>query len=315
MSDSEHSSLSSGTKLNQTYKIIELLEERADCSIYSAFDEARDKEVWVKILDTMHDISLREEFQLEAKVLGRIRHPNVIKIYDFGIAESGQIYMVLESLKGKRLSKLVNELGAMDFPRALPIFAQLCDGLYSAHKLGIIHRELKPSCVFLSAETEGNQFVKITDFHRAVMLESETEGFRAEVLAAGIIPDQEPCYLSPEHILAQATSQQSDIYCLGLLIFEVLTGSPAFTGKQVKTLMREHEFFEPDKLSERRPDIEFPHGLQELLSRALEKYPHHRYKTIDEFKNALVFQIGAESAEKLDSLMNQARAFLFRFLN
>ena len=314
MSDIDNQPLSPGTLLNQAYEVIALLEQDANTSIYCAADLTADREVWLYMLDTMHDISLRERFQLEAKVLGRLKHPNIIRLFNFEMAESGQTYMVLESLKGKRLSTLLAEAKQLSFDRALPIFVQLCDALRACHKVGILHRALKPHSVFLCEHNNNKEFVRIIDFANAKAADAGSDHFASSVLAPGIVPDNEPCYLSPEHILARPTTPQTDVYCLGLLILETLTGRPAYTGKQVKRLLREHEFLEPGTLAKLRPDLSFPSGLQDVVSRALQKEAAYRFQSVDELKNALLFIVGAESAEKLDTLLEQARSYLFGFL-
>ena len=217
-------------------------------------------------------------FNREASNASRINHPNVAAIYDFGETEDGTLYLAMEYVEGRTLTAILREGGPLVPVRAAELAGQIADGLHAAHHLGIVHRDLKPDNVLVTTRHDGRELVKIVDFGIAKTTQSGDQTVTSLGVAIGT-----PEYMSPEQIAGEALDARTDLYSLGLVLFNMLTGvlpHPALTSKQslVQRLTAK-----PLTLSEVKPSIPWPPRVQKALDRALAPEPDDRYTNVLDF--------------------------------
>lgn len=311
MDESFHTEiLTVGAVLNQQFEILGPVEFKPPAALYAACDLLTGKNVLVKVLLPRYllDAACIAQFQNEARALGRIHHPNVVSLLQFELMPSGEPYMVLDNLKGKRLSDILAQENPISIQRALPIFAQICDGIQAAHQENIVHRELNPSSILLVKMAGSDDFVKIMDFPSARLLQ-KTSADNMLVPIPHVLSADEPCYFSPEHLHLDAVDIRADIFGMGSLIYACLLGAAPFSAGQIRNSLKEHEFLLPKRFADLRPDLSLPQGLEAVVRKALERYPDDRFQSMEELKNALLFTTGSDSISKLGSLFDKARMF------
>jgi hypothetical protein len=214
--------------------------------------------------------TLEERFLREAATCAKLRHPNTVTVHDYGAQEDGTFYMVMEFVEGRTLAQEIRTRGPVEPVRAVRIVMEILRSLQEAHSAGIVHRDLKPSNVMLVDTTEGES-VKVLDFGIAKVLEeAETDHITADSHFMG-----SPGYMSPEQIARKPVDGRADLYAIGVVLFEMLTGKPPFKGKTpVQTLMA-HLKEEPPPLAKLCP-YPLPESLVRLVLRCLAKEPAER---------------------------------------
>ncbi len=236
-------------------------------TVYRARHELLAREVAVKFLspELAANPTHRTRFLREARAANRIQHEHVIEITDYGETDDGQVYLVMEFLSGRPLEQLVRR-GRLPVARAINITLQICRALSRAHELGIIHRDLKPDNVYLVDRSDGADFVKILDFGLAHM--------RGELrlTATGAVFGT-PEYIAPEQIRADSVGPATDLYSLGIMLYEMLTGDVPFVGT-VQQVLAKHMSEIPPRLHDVRPDA--PGPLSDLVARLVAKQPEQR---------------------------------------
>lgn len=221
-------------KLPRTYEFIGEIGSGGMGVIYKAWHSSLKKNVAIKILHQVNQQTVMR-FQREAQAASTLRHDNVIAVLDFGATDEGQPYMVMDFVEGKPLSDLINQRGALPVDSALNIFKQICSGIGHAHGKGVVHRDLKPSNVMLSDPDKWNPHVHIVDFGIAKVLgPEETEA--GKLTQTGDVFGS-PLYMSPEQCFGKKVDFRSDIYSIGCIMFEVLTGKPPFMGETIMDTM------------------------------------------------------------------------------
>lgn len=243
-------------------------------------DERRQIDVAVKVLGWNFSNQEVIRFQQEAQALAQLRHPNIVNIIHFGHSDDDSLFIVMELLQGNTLDKVI-DCGELQFEEALNAFIQICDGLAHAHGKGILHRDIKPSNLFLERKPNGSITVTITDFGLAKLL---TEDQRLTKTGIGL---GSPPYMSPEQIDGKMVDDRADIYGLGCVMFEVLTGRRPFIGPSVQSILLQHTNSEPPLLREQFPDKNFPEEIDEIVSKCLKKNPDQRYETVLDLRNDL----------------------------
>ncbi len=221
------------------------------------------------------DEAAMARFEHEVQLSATLTHWNTVRIFDYGRTDHGDFYCVMELLEGLTLADLLRDRHTLSLKESLEIIEQICDGLQEAHGKGMVHRDLKPANIFL-AETAGRaQVVKILDF--GVATSKSSVDIPGEVKLIGT-----PIYMSPEQIRGETTSQTSDIYAIGCLLFECLTGAAPFREKMVRDVLDSHLQRQPPV--ERLPET--PSDLRSVVARCLEKDPSRRYATVGELRSA-----------------------------
>lgn len=226
------------------------------------------------LLPTDSATSLRR-FQNEAKAASLLDHPNIVKLHDFGLLEDGQSYLVMEFVEGKTLHEQIKANGRLEIEEALEIVIQVCMAIEYAHENGVIHRDIKPGNIILATQNE--PAVKILDFGIAKLLQDQEE--QHSITQTGDIFGS-PVYMSPEQCTGQKVDHRTDIYSLGCVLYETLTGNPPHLGQSAPSTMMLHQTKKPMRLSERSPDRKFPEALEKIVDKMLQKDPADRYQNL-----------------------------------
>ncbi|MBX9695053.1 MAG: protein kinase [Cyanobacteria bacterium] len=268
-----------GAELARRYEFISLIGSGGMGVIYKARQLLLEKVVAIKMLNaTTHNADLAvTRFQQEAKAASNLDHPGIIKVYDFGLSEHEQVFMVMEFIEGRTLADVIEKEGPFSIDAALPIFIDICDAVSHAHKHGILHRDIKPSNIML---VNGTNQVKIVDFGIAKIQDKQAITQTGEIFGS-------PPYMSPEQCLGQRVDHRSDIYSIGCVMYEALTGRPPFEGESMMKTIFMHLSEKPDLLSKRRPDLSFSPQIQQIISSTLEKKPDDRYQNVERIKTDL----------------------------
>lgn len=219
----------------------------------------------------------------EAIATSKIEHDNIVNVINLDQTPEGDLYIIMELLKGEPLSNIIQKEGRLHPKRVIEIAIQVCKALEAAHKLGIVHRDLKPENIFI-IDKEGKEFVKILDFGISLLKSKETEAVR--LTKTGQILGT-PLYMSPEQAQGRTDiDHKTDIYSLGIIIYEMLTGSPPFTGDNYFQLLWQHVNAEPPPLGTK--GIEVPNLLEKAVMKAIEKNKEDRFSSMEEFREALL---------------------------
>ncbi len=268
-----------GTMLADKYQIEHLLGSGGMCEVYRARHSGIGKEVAVKILkpELAADPKIAERFEQEARASSRVRHPNAINVTDYGIAKNKTPYLVMELIEGHTVRELLREFGPFPVPRVVHILGQVCGALEAAHSVGVIHRDIKPDNIIIS-EYDGRDWVEVVDFGVAKIQEDFNR--RSALTGANFIIGT-PRYMSPEQCEEQPVDARSDIYSLGIVVYEMLAGQAPFDGGSSTRLLMAHVAEPPPPLRQKRPDIS--PEIESIVMRALEKNPDRRPQSAMEF--------------------------------
>ena len=273
----------SGQIIDGKFTVLGMLGEGGRGQVYRAQQHSMDREVALKLLHKSASDSpdAVRRFLREAKNASKLNHPNIITLFDFGQTPEGQLYLVMEVLEGKTLSQLMFTDRHFTAQRTINILCQICDALQHAHSMGVIHRDIKPDNVFvLKGAGQAGEFVKVVDFGIAKFQELEEN---ETVTKAGIICGT-PAYMSPEQITGKKLDGRSDLYAVGIVLYEMLCGElPFVEDSHVQQLMAQVQA-EPKWLRETNPDVEIPAALERLVMQLLSKSPDHRPKSAAETK-------------------------------
>ncbi len=257
-----------GTTLGGRYQLENVLGEGGMATVYRARHTLIDRPCAVKILNPAlaRDKVVRERFRREAKSAKKIAHPNVIDIFDEGDTDDGTSFMVMELLDGEPLDAIVSR-GPIPLPRALPIMIQVARGIARAHDLEVIHRDLKPENIFIARRDDGSDLVKLLDFGIARSAQDSRLTGVGEVFGT-------PQYLAPERITSIDAGGSQDLYALGVIFFEMITGTLPLEANDIPSFLLKHLKATPPKISER--GIQVPKELEDLVDSLMAKDPKQR---------------------------------------
>ncbi len=267
------------------YRLDATVARSAMATLYRATDLRDGRQVAIKIphAEMEADPVLVERFRREQEIGQELDHPGVVKTYDG--EERSRLYMVIEWVEGRLLRTILNQERKLPIERATHLALQICDALDTMHKHGVVHRDLKPENIMVDNEDR----IKLIDFGIAMKEDARRLTF-VDMSATLGTPD----YISPEQVKGQRGDQRSDIYSLGIMFYEMLTGEPPFTGPNPLAVMNERLLNDPEPARKRRPEIS--PELNEILNRALERDPRRRYQTAGEMAWELEHQeqVGVE---------------------
>lgn len=271
--------LKAGQIVAEKYKVIGELGRGGMGVVYRVEQLTLGRMLAMKTLNTQEvsDITWRR-FQLEAKAAALLDHPNLITVHDCGLINNEIPFFIMDYIEGTTLSNLIKDKGALSFEECLTIFIQVCFGLAYAHAVGVIHRDLKPSNIMLvppQADSNGLS-VKVVDFGIAKLTAEEIQPTQALTRTGEIFGS--PLYMSPEQCLGKPVDHRSDIYSLGCVLFEALTGVPPFMGSTALSTMMQHQSNDAPSLKEATLGKEFPESIEKILRLMLEKNPESRYQ-------------------------------------
>ncbi len=266
------------------YKIERLLGEGGMAKVYLSTHLEIEKPVVIKVMHQSlpkkeRDTGLKRFLQ-EIKVSAQLNHPNLVSVFDGGEIE-GRPYLVMEYIKGQALRDYLNDVGSASTKESINIMSQALSGLQQAHERGIIHRDLKPENIMLREESDRPDWVKVVDFGIAHLKKSSAK-LTATGIAIGTVD-----YMSPEYLGDKPIDQRSDIYALGIILFELLTGRCPFEADSAEAVMVKHLYTSPMPPSYFRKDLEPGCTLDQIVEKALQKDPAQRYQSAQEMRQAL----------------------------
>src|SRR5712691_4235826 len=286
-----------GQTLAEKYLVEQLIKRGGMGSVYRGKHVMMDKTVAIKVLrpSLAGDDDVVARFSREAKAASRISHPHAVSVTDFGDAENGVVFLVLEYLDGQALKEVIRNEGQMPLGRAVEIVRQVSGALDAAHKQGVVHRDLKSDNIMLS-QTNGGDWAKVLDFGIAKIQQAEGAG-DIEITAANLVIGT-PQYMSPEQCSQSGPiDARSDIYSLGIIIYEMLAGRVPFTGESPTIIMMKQVQDPPPSILEARPELA-PAAAQ-VISKALAKQQADRFQSAGELSTALTDAASASESSQL----------------
>ena len=276
-----------GTLIAGRYEILEHIATGGMASVFKTWDHRVERMVAMKVLRSLDKNDLRavERFRREARAAAALTHPNAVTIYDF-VEEMGQYFLVMEYIHGPTLKQLIAQRRQLQAREVLEIAAQVCAVLQVAHAQGFIHRDIKPQNIMLARTTAavgtgiggGSVLVKLTDF--GIVRVVEDQGLTNSGIVLGTAD-----YLSPEQARGEKLTASSDLYSLGVVMFEMLAGRPPFIGPTAVSIAMQHASVAPPPL--RQFNVTVPPAVEQIVQRALEKEPENRYSSATEMQQAL----------------------------
>ena len=278
-----------GKILGERFLVQERLGQGASGMIYRAEHVTLRRKVAIKVLhhELVRDDLALERFRREATTVADIDNDHIVEIHDFGRTPDGRLYLAMELLEGETLDAVLEREGKLPIERVVDVMTQVGDALIEAHAIGYIHRDIRPRNLFLQARRGNPNFVKILDFGLAKAVESE--GQAASTSLGMTFGD--PRYMSPEQARGDAIDRRADVYQLGCVAYEMLTGEPPFVGGRVFDVLARHVNEAPEPVSRRRPDV--PAWLEAAVMTMLAKQPDDRFATLSRMVEAL--RLGAAS--------------------
>ena len=279
-----------GSTLAGKYRIEELLNEGGMGSVYRGTHTLMDKTVAIKVLrpSLAADEKIVARFSREARAASRISHPNALSVTDFGEDENGTVFLVMEYLSGKTLKQVIRDEGPLPLQRIVEITRQVGDALAAAHAQGVVHRDLKSDNIMLLDTTVGD-YAKVLDFGIAKINEPDGKfdgGLTAPNLVIGT-----PQYMSPEQCAQDAEiDSRSDIYSLGVILYEMLVGHVPFSGESATIVMMKHLQEPVPSVLEERTDV--PPPIARVVARAMAKVPGNRYQNVADLIEDLTIASG-----------------------
>ncbi len=277
-----------GRVIEGNYTLKAELGEGGMGTVYLADQASMGREVAVKVLrrELTTNKLATTRFLREARAASKLSHPNTITVYDSGQTSDGLLYIVMEKLQGRPLDEILEEEGPLGAHRAVHILAQVCDSLAEAHANGILHRDLKPENIFIEPKMGNPEHVKVLDFGIAKMADDGN----MQATATGMICGT-PSYMSPEQAMGKKIDPRSDIYALGIILYECLTGERPFDGESPMEVMLKH-LNEPPPALPPSVDAVTPPALTDLMARMLSKFPDERPGSCLDLKEDLLEAIG-----------------------
>src|SRR5215470_13505417 len=275
-----------GRIVNDRYRIVETIGQGGMGRVYKAMQSPLDRTVALKILAAGHDRdpNFYKRFFLEASVTAKLTHPNTITLYDYGRTEDGIFFIAMEYLDGRTLSQAMQQDGALAQERVIHVAQQICRSLREAHALGIVHRDLKPANVMLLRQPDDHEFVKVLDFGLVKFFQGENQ--EGEITNVGTFMGS-PHYIAPEQARNQGPDQRCDIYSLGVLLYQMLTGKVPFTAPNPVDIILKHLHEAPVPPRQARPDLPIDPQLESIVLRCLAKERTERFQSMDDLLGAL----------------------------
>ncbi|MBX9951270.1 MAG: protein kinase [Candidatus Obscuribacterales bacterium] len=297
-----------GQVVEDRYEVTESIGRGGMSVVFKARDLRLKKNVALKVLmpHLSADPLSVQRFQQEATAASHLDHPNIVKVYNVGSTQSGLPFMAMDLLQGRSLSALIKEKGRLEYTESLNIFVQLTAALAHAHEKGVIHRDLKPSNVILRhADDQGDaEVAKLVDFGIAKVL-SQDGHTQAKLTQTGDVFGS-PHYMSPEQCLGGELDERSDVYSMGCLMYETLTGQPPHTGESTLQILHKHISETPARIKTVVPNSDIPAELEAIVFKCLEPKRAERVQSMKTLKNDLT-QLYMSREKKA---INQAQANL-----
>src|SRR5580658_9542009 len=271
-----------GRLINDRFKITALIARGGMGKVYRAEQAPLGRVCAVKVLNPNytgeHDPDFHKRFFLEASLTSKLTHPNTVTIFDYGRTDDDIYYMAMEYLEGHTLHRAIREAGSFPEERAAHIARQICRALREAHSLGVIHRDLKPANIFLVEHGDETDFVKVLDFG-LVKNVAETKG--EELTKSGLFMGS-PKYMAPEQIAGEKVDVRTDIYALGIIMYEMMTGKVPFDSTTSVNILMAQVKEDAIPLREMNASVRASPEMEEIIARCMSKSPDDRFRSMDE---------------------------------
>ncbi|WP_437833405.1 serine/threonine protein kinase [Sorangium sp. So ce1153] len=279
-----------GKVLNQKFKIHSLLATGGMGVIYRGEQIALERQVAIKVLTPTNssnqiDPNFHKRFFLEASILARLQHPNIVTVFDYGRVENMEperYFMAMEFLEGETLFRRLRKAGRLSAPDAMGVARQIARGLREAHKHGVVHRDLKPSNVMLVPGEDTGELVKILDFGLVKVLADDSEELTQQGSFLG-----SPRFMSPEQISHGKVDLRTDVYSLGVIVYQMLCGKVPFEAQNSVQILIAHLQQPVPRMRERNPEADVPEPLEAFVLRCLSKEPDGRPANMEAFIRGL----------------------------
>ncbi|MFZ5438445.1 MAG: protein kinase domain-containing protein [Myxococcota bacterium] len=281
----EQARLAPGTVVDGRFRVDAYLATGGMGEVYRAEHVLLKRPVALKLLrrSLSRDPDMWERFEREAQLVSQLENPHVVRVFDFGRTSDGQPFIAMEFVDGEPLDRRLLR-GPLAPAEAVELLAQVLDGLAEAHGLGVVHRDLKPANIMLGHRRDGGERAKILDFGIARL--SDQAGADQKLTQMGVIVGT-PAYLAPEQALADELDHRTDIYALGCVAYELLTGRPPFVGDDLRKVISQHLTAAPTPLQKVRPELAQWPALCAAVTRAMAKEKENRFQNVGEFGEAL----------------------------
>ena len=278
-----------GKVVDGRFLISNLLGKGSMAEVYSAYDQTRHTDVAVKII--RHDLAKDDEsssrLHREVRALEMIAHPNVARLQGGGLTSCGASYLVMELLRGYSLRHMLRRRARVPIKEAVDYCIQALKGLAAAHQVGVLHRDLKPANLMLESEANGECRIVLIDFGFATLEGSESLTMNGHVVGS-------LAYLAPERLRGEKAIEASDLYSIGVILYELVVGTRPFVAKSDLGLMNMHLDAEPVPPSKIAPDAKIPEAVEGVIMQALAKDPSKRAKSAHHMANDLLYALGQE---------------------
>ena len=288
-----------GKTLEGRYEIVKKIGEGGMSFVYLAKDIATGARSAIKVLSAAlsQDVNAMARLRREASLGMRLAHSNICHIVRLGETEDGLVYVVMPFIEGEVLSDRMNRRGYLPAAEVALLIRDIAAGLTLAHQLRIVHRDLKPENVMVCKRADGGEYAVVMDFGLA---KERRAGAELQKLTATGIVLGTPEFMSPEQLRGKPLDGRTDIYSLGLMTFEMLTGKLPFNGRTQQELMIARLRSDPTPLRKIRDDLEFSEALERVLKKAMQRNPDERYQTALEYADAVTRAINDGTAEADD---------------
>jgi len=272
-----------GKTIDSKYMVQGVLGEGGMAVVYRAHHIQMERIVVIKVMQgwlTSNKTSV-ERFEREGKLTAKLNHPNIVAVYDVGSIDGREPYIVMEYIKGEALADRIHNGGPLDYDTTANIIIQICRGLEEAHSSGIIHRDLKPDNVLLQLKSDRPDWVKIVDFGISNMI----QGAKRLTKTGRMVGTPE--YIAPEQLKDKPIDIRTDLYAVGIMIFEMLTGRVPFDGETAESILMKHLLEEPPAMASIRPELAGDNPFDPVVARLLKKAPEERYQSAEELRHVL----------------------------
>lgn len=294
--------LKMGTLVDGKYRLVDSIGEGGMGVVYKVEQIMLQQQMALKTLTgSEFSESSIKRFQSEAKLLAKLDHPGLVKVVDFGFIDNVKPFLVMDFVQGRTLASLLKKSGILPLDVALKLFVELSFALGYAHSKGVVHRDIKPSNIMLTTPgvDSESEHVKVLDFGIAKFVNGGPDG-DALTRTGEVIGS--PFYMSPEQCYGRPIDHRSDIYSMGCVMFEVLTGAPPFSGETSLTTMMMHQTAIPLTLKEASMGCDYPQEIEKLVARMMEKEPERRFQSLFDVAQILIsFQKGETGTINIQS--------------
>jgi eukaryotic-like serine/threonine-protein kinase len=276
-----------GRVINERFRISALIARGGMGKVYRAEQAPLGRVCALKVLNPNYagdqDPEFHKRFFLEASIASKLTHPNTVTIFDYGRTEDDVYYMAMEYLQGDTLHRAIREAGHFPEERAAHVARQICRALREAHSLGVIHRDLKPANIFLVEHGDETDFVKILDFG---LVKNVGENKGEDLTQTGLFMGS-PKYMAPEQIRGDRVDARTDIYALGIILYEMIAGKVPFDRPNSVNILMAHVNEEAPPLRQMNPNTQVSPAFEEVIARCMAKDPDQRFSSMDEVLAAL----------------------------